>query len=330
MADYKNIMIYGEIVEGELAAITKELLGGGRRLADELSEQLLAIFVGDKIAEPAREALAFGADKVYVVDDARLNDYETELYTVAMTKVVDQEKPRILLFGHTDTGADLGPRLAFRLRMPIATDCVELTIDLNTKCLLRTKPVYGGLAMAVFASEDFPQMATVRAKSLPPAQRKNSLEAASVTVAVDFPRSAPRVTVLEKVTEEVEGVKLEDADIVVSGGRGIGDAEGFKKLEEAARFLKGAVGASRVAVDNGWVSSTMQVGITGKIVAPAVYIAVAISGASQHMTGCSGAKTIVAINKDPMAPIFKQAQFGVVGDWKILLPAFIDKLKELE
>lgn len=169
MADYKNVMIYGEIVEGKLGAITKELLGGGRKLADELGEEICAVFMGDHIAEPAREATAFGADKVCIVDNPRLAHYQTDLYIASMAKVVETERPRILIFGHTDIGADLGPRLSFKLGMAIATDCVELSVEPETKRLLRTKPVYGGLAMATYTSEDFPQMATVRPKSLTPA-----------------------------------------------------------------------------------------------------------------------------------------------------------------
>ena len=248
----------------------------------------------------------------------------------SLAGIIEKEKPRYLLFGHTDIGADLGPRLAFRLNVAIATDCVELSVDPDTKHLIRIKPVYGGLAMAAYTSEDFPQIATVRPKSLMPADRRDSATGNVIPIDMDFDIFSSRVAFLQKFKEAVEGIKLEDAEIIVSGGRGIGDAGGFKELENAAKFLKGAVGASRVACDNGWVPATMQVGITGKIVAPNIYIAVGVSGASQHMSGCSRSKTIVAINKDPAAPIFKQSHFGVVGDWKVILPAFIDKLKTLE
>jgi electron transfer flavoprotein alpha subunit len=330
MSDNKNIMIYGEIVDGKLSAITKELLGGARKLADELGEELHAVFIGNKVAESAGEACAFGADRVYVADNPKLLQYQTEPYMTTMVRIIEKEKPRYLLFGHTDTGADLGPSLSFRLNLAIASDCVELSVEPDTKHLIRIKPVYGGLAMAAYTSEDFPQMATVRPKSLMQADRKDPAKVNVIPVDIDFDISSSRVTFLQKFTEEVEGIKLEDADIIVSGGRGIGDPAGFKELENAAKFLKGAVGASRVACDNGWVPTTIQVGITGKIVAPSIYIAVGVSGASQHMSGCSRSKTIVAINKDPAAPIFKQSHYGVVGDWKVVLPAFIEKLKTLE
>ncbi len=330
MADYKHILMLGEIAEGKITAVTKELLGGGRKLADELGEELHVFFIGDGISDQASEAITFGADKVYVVNNPNLKLYHTEFYMAAVEGVIKNENPRFLLFAHSDMGADLGPRLAFRLGAAIATDCVELSVEPDTKHLLRTKPVYGGLAMATYTSDDFPQMATIRPKSLPPAEKNDQNKGEVIFLAMDFDVSASPVTILGKVIEEVEGIKLEDAEIIVSGGRGIGDPEGFKQLEEAAKFLKGAVGASRVACDNEWVPTTIQVGITGKIVAPRLYLAVGISGASQHMSGCSRSKIIVAINKDPAAAIFKQAQFGVVGDWKAVLPAFINKLKTLE
>jgi electron transfer flavoprotein alpha subunit len=328
MGEYKHVFVYGEIIEGQLGSVTKELLGGGKSLAQQLGEELIAVFVGEKVAEAAREAIVFGAHKVYVVDNPALASYETDLYVTAMQKIVEKEKPRYLLLGHTDQGADMGPRLAFRLGTAIATDCIDLSVEPDTQHLVRTKPVYGGLAMAAYTSRDFPQMATVRPKSLTPADRTDQAHGDFIPLGVDLP--SPRVTVVEKVMEEVEGIKLEDADVIITGGRGIGDAEGFRQLEDAARFLKGAVGGSRVACDNGWLPTTLQVGITGKIVAPSLYIAVGVSGASQHMSGCSRSKTIVAINKDPAAAIFKQAQYGVVGDWKTVLPTFINKLKGLE
>lgn len=328
MGEYKHILVYGEIIEGELGSITKELLGGGRLLADQLAEELIAVFVGDHVTKAAREAYAFGADRVYVVDSPDFANYETEVYMMAVRTVFEMERPRFLLLGHTDVGADLGPRLAFGLNAVIITDCVKLSVEEDTKHLLATKPVYGGVAMALFSTDGFPQIVTVRPKSLMPIE-KSEQTGEIRSVRVDLGQVSPRIQVLEKIVEEKEGIKLEDADIVIAGGRGIGDKEGFKKLEDLARYLKAAVGATRVPCDNGWVPSTIQVGITGKIVAPKVYIAVGISGSSQHMTGCSRSNTIVAINKDSAAAIFKYAHYGVVGDWKLVLPAFMDKLIDL-
>ena len=329
MAEYKGVMVYAEVSEGKLMAISTELLGCGRKLADELGEGLYAVLVGSEVSSLAQEVIAFGADKVYVVDDPILKDYQTDSYVMVVEKVVKQVMPQILLLGQTSIGRDLAPRLAFKLNTAVAMDCLELAIDPDSKLMLQTKPVYGGNAQAIFTCESYPQMATVRVKAMTPLERDASRQGEVVAIKADLDPSAIRTKVLEKVPEEVEGIKLEDAEVVVSGGRGIGGAEGFKQLEELAKILRGAVGATRPPCDNGWVSDLLQVGLTGKIVAPEVYIAVALSGSSQHMSGCSGSKNIVAINKDPEANIFKVAQFGVVGDWKKVIPAFTSKVKEL-
>ncbi|MQY67351.1 MAG: electron transfer flavoprotein subunit alpha, partial [Dehalococcoidia bacterium] len=311
------------------ATIATELLGCGRKLADDLGQELAAVLVGSGLAELAKEAIAYGADKVYVVDDPQLKDYQTDSYLSVMEKVIGQAAPQILLMGQTSLGRDLAPRLAFRFNTAASLGCLELAIDPQSKRLLQTKPVYGGNAQAVFTTESFPQIATVRAKAMTPLEPDPSRKGEVVKIDAALDPSAIRTRVLEKVAEKVEGIKLEDAEVVVCGGRGIGNAEGFAQLEELAKMLKGAVGATRPPCDNEWVPSGAQIGLTGKIVAPELYIAVALSGSSQHMSGCSGSKTIVAINKDPEANIFREARFGLVGDWKKALPAFTEKLKEL-
>ena len=329
MADYKGVLVCGDIVEGKLAAITTELLGCGRKLADNLGEELSAVLLGSGIKGFASEAIAFGADKVYVVDDPLLKEYQTDSYVAVMEKVVKQVTPRVLLLGQTSVGRDLAPRLAFRLNTALSMDCVELDIEPQTKQLLQTRPVYGGNARAIFTTEGQPQMATVRAKAMSALERDDSRKGEVIAVDAGIDASMIKAKVVDKVKEEIAGVKLEDAPVVISGGRGIGGPEGFEKLGELARLLKGAVGATRPPVDNGWAPATTQVGLTGKIVTPDVYIAVALSGSSQHMAGCSGAKNIIAINKDPESNIFKEARFGVVGDWKQVIPPFTDKVKEL-
>jgi len=329
MAEYKGVMVYGEGAAGKLMAITTELLSCGRKLADDLGEELSAVLVGSEVSSLAHEAIAFGADKVYIVEDTLLKDYQTDSYVLVMEKVVKQVLPQVLLLGQTSIGSDLAPRLAFRLETTAAMDCIELAIEPESKRLLQTKPVYGGNARAIFTSESYPQIATVRAKVMSPLERDTSRQGEVITIEADLDPSAIRTKVLEKVPQEIEGIRLEDAEVVVSGGRGIGSAEGFKQLEELARLLKGAVGATRPPCDNGWVPDMLQVGLTGKIVAPDLYIAVALSGSSQHMSGCSGSKNIVAINKDPEANIFREARFGVVGDWRKVLPVLADKVKEL-
>jgi electron transfer flavoprotein alpha subunit len=329
MADSKGIMIFIELVEGKLAPISRELLGAGRKLANELNEELSALVAGSGVSNVAAEAITFGADKVYVVDDPLLKDYRTDPYVAVVEKVAKQVNPKILLMGQTTIGRDLAPRAAFRLGTAVTMDCIALEIDATSKLLLQTKPVYGGNARAIYTMDTLPQMATVRAKAMTAPAPDSSKKGEVVTVAAGLDPATIKTNVLQNVVKEVEGIKLEDASIIVSGGRGIGGAEGFKQLEELAKLLKAALGASRPPCDNGWVPDTMQVGLTGKIVSPDVYIAVAISGSSQHLAGCSGSKNIVAINKDPEANIFKEARFGVVGDWKKVIPAFEAKVKEL-
>ncbi|MDH5695072.1 MAG: electron transfer flavoprotein subunit alpha/FixB family protein [Dehalococcoidia bacterium] len=329
MAEYKGVMVYCEVSEGKLASIATELLGGGRKLADDLGQELYAVLAGSGISNLAKEAIAFGADKAYVVDDPLLTDYQTDSYVAVMEKVVKQITPQILILGQTSIGRDLAPRLAFRLNTAASLGCLELAIDPESKLLLQTKPVYGGNAQAVFTCDSFPQIATVRPKAMTPLERDESRQGEIINIDAGLDPSAIRTKVLEKVPEEIEGIRLEDAEVVVSGGRGMGSAEGFKQLEELARTLKGAVGATRPPCDNEWVPAGAQIGLTGKIVTPDLYIAVALSGSSQHMSGCSGSKTIVSINKDPEANIFREARFGVVGDWKKVIPAFTNKLKEL-
>ncbi len=329
MSEYKGVMIHGEIIEGKLSVMATELLGCGRKLANDLGQELYAVLAGSDVSSLAQEAITLGADKAYLVDDPLLKDYQTDSYVSVMEKVVKQVMPQIILLGQTAIGRDLAPRLAFRLGTAATMDCVALAIDPNSKRLLQTKPVYGGNAQAIFTYESDPQIATVRAKVMSPLERDASRKGKVITIEAGLDPSAIRTKVLEKVKEEVEGIKLEDAPVVISGGRGIGGAEGFQQLQELAKLLKGAVGASRPACDSGWVPDTSQVGLTGKIVTPDFYLAVGISGSSQHMAGCSSSKTIVAINKDSEANIFKVAHYGVVGDWKKVIPAFTQKVKEL-
>jgi electron transfer flavoprotein alpha subunit len=330
MAENKGVMICGEIVDGKMAAVTTELLGGGRKVADELGEDLSAVLMGSGVSDFAKEAIAYGADKVYVIDDPLLKDYQTDSYTAVMEKLVKEVAPKVLLMGQTPMGRDLAPRLGFRLGVGVSTDCIELGVDPESKLPFQTRPVYGGNARAIFSCELFPQMATVRPKTMSSLERDDSRQGEVVTFDTGIDASMIRTKVLDRVKEEVTGIKLEDADVIVSGGRGIGGPEPFEKeLKELADVLGGAVGASRPPADNGWVGEALHIGLTGKIVAPTVYIAIAISGASQHMSGCTGSKNIIAINKDSEANIFKEARFGIVADYKQALPAFTEKVKEL-
>jgi electron transfer flavoprotein alpha subunit len=329
MSDTKGIAVYCEIKGDKILPIAAEGLGIGRKLADNFGQELSAIILGSSLSALAQQAIAAGADKAYIVDDAQLKDYQPDAYINILEKVIRQIKPQIVIMGQTDAGRDLAPRLAFRLGTAATLDCVDLAIDPDSKRLLQTKPVYGGNARAIFITETDPQVVTIRTKAMAALAPDTSRKGDVINIPAELDASVTKARILERVAEEVAGVKMEDAQTVVAGGRGIGSADGFKQLDELAKLLKGAVGASRPPCDNNWISDTAQVGLTGKIIAPEVYIAVAISGSSQHMSGCSGAKTIIAINKDKEANIFHYARFGVVGDWKKILPAFTGKLKEL-
>jgi electron transfer flavoprotein alpha subunit len=236
-----------------------------------------------------------------------------------------------MLLGHTDLGTDLAPRLNGRLGGGLAMDCQAISVDPASKLLVATRPVFGGNAYAKVVSKAArPQMATIRAKTVPPAERNDSRQGKIIPLEGKIDPSSLKVKVVNRVKEQVEGIKLEDAEVVVSGGRGIGSAQNYEMIRELARVLGGAVGATRPACDEGWAPVTVQVGQSGKVVTPKVYIAVALSGAMSHIAGCLGSKVIVAINKDKDANIFNVAHLGIVGDYKEVLPALTAKLKELK
>lgn len=330
MDTHKGILLCGEIEHGRLAPITVELLGIGRVLADKAGQELSILLMGSDVGSLSEETLDYGADKVYVAENPLLEHYHSDAWTMVAADFCRKALPSILLLGHTDVGRDLAPRLAGRLQGGLATDAVELGIDPETGLLVVTRPVFGGNALAsVIIRNVRPQMATVRPKTMKPAEKDASRQGQVIRMVVDADSLALKVRVVERVEEKVEGVRLEDAEAVVSGGRGIGSLQNYEMIWELARLLDGAVGATRPACEEGWIPMLHQIGQTGKMVSPKLYIAVALSGAMQHIAGCSGAKCIVAINRDPEANIFKVAHYGVVGDYKEILPAFMGKLKEL-
>jgi electron transfer flavoprotein alpha subunit len=331
MDNHRGILVCGEIAEGKLAPITIELLGVGRKLANDLGEDLSALLMGSKAGGLGQEAIAYGADNVYFAEDGLLDNYNSDAYTQVTADLSRKVLPSIMLLGHTDVGCDLAPRLNGRLGGGLSMDCLALSVDPATKLLVSTRPVFGGNAHATMVSKSArPQMATLRSKIVPPAERNDSRQGKVIPVEGKIDPSALKVKVVDRIKEEVEGVKLEDAEVVVSGGRGIGSAQNFEMVRELARVLGGAVGATRPACDEGWTPVSLQVGQSGKVVSPKLYIAVALSGAMSHITGCLGSKVIVAINKDKEANIFNVAHFGIVADYKEVLPALTAKLKELK
>jgi electron transfer flavoprotein alpha subunit len=329
MMENKGVLVYCEANGDSLAAITMELLGAGTRLAVALGAELSAVLIGSDTGGLARRAIDHGANKVYVVDEPFLKDYLTESYLSVLEKVVQQTRPSIILLGHNLIGRDLAPWLAFNLNSGASLDCLALEIDPATDRLLMTRPVYGGNAQVVQICESDPQIATVRIKAMTALNSDSTRQGQIIQIAVGIDQTAFKTRVLEMKIETTVGIKLEDARVVVSGGRGMGNITGFKQLEEIARLLKGAVGATRPPCDNKWIGDTQQIGLTGKVVSPDLYIAVGLSGASQHLSGCSSSKIMIAINKDPEANIFKVADYGIIGDWKAVLPALSAKLKEV-
>jgi electron transfer flavoprotein alpha subunit len=329
MAEATGVLVLGDVSGDSLSLTSREVLAAGRRVADDLREELAIGLLGDTLTAPLQQAISHGADKVYAVTHPLLRSYQVDLYLAAMETLCREVNPRVILMGRTTEGRELAPRLAFRLGAGLAQDCLEIKVDPATRELLANRPVYGGNAIAVVSCNYTPQIAAIRPKVYEPLTPDASRQGQIVSFPVELEPSIVRSRVVNVVKEEAAGVKLEDARVVVSGGRGLGGPEPFKELEVLAKLLGGAMGASRAAVDSGWVPAHYQVGLTGKTITPDLYITVAISGASQHMAGCSGAKVIVAINKDAESNIFKEARYGVVGDWRKVLPAFTEAVREL-
>lgn len=329
MAWEKGVLIFGEAQDGKLLSITAELLNAGRQVANALGQELAAALIGDGTTALAQEAIALGADKVYVVDSPLFKTYLHDYHVPAAVAVARRADPYIILAGQTANGRDLAPHLAFHLGTGIAIDCVGFDVDPQTKRLKATRPFSGGSFRQVVAVKTQPQIATARSKSFNRADPTPNRRGEVIRVDPGVDASKARMRYLEFKPTVSTGIRLTDASIVVSGGRGIGSAEAFKGVEALAGLLSAAVGASRAATDSGFYKAEAMVGITGAIVAPDLYIAIALSGASQHMAGCGGSKNIVAINKDPEANIMKESRFGVVGDYKVVLPAFTDEVRKL-
>ncbi len=329
MADATGILVFGDAPDGQLASTAQELLAAGRTLADTLGQELVIGIIAADAGDAPQQGIAHGADKAYAVTNPALGDYHPDLYLAAMQSLAADANPGIILIARNNEGRELAPRLAFRLGVGLAQDCLEVSADASTGRLLANRPVYGGSAIAVVSCTQTPQIAAIRPKTYEPLEADLSRSGEAISFPVEIDASTARTRVVDVVREEAEGIKLEDARIVVSGGRGLGGPEPFSQLEELANLLGGAVGASRAAVDSGWVPANYQVGLTGKTITPDLYITVAISGASQHMAGCSGSKAIVAINRDADANIFKEARYGVVGNWETIIPALTETVREL-
>ncbi len=320
-----SVLVIGEANDGALSGATRELLGAATRLSSDLGGGVACALVGAELAAAATEAASAGADTVYVADDAALAQYQTETYLPIVAELVRRDDPKVVLLGQTSLGRDLAPRLATRLETAAVMDAVELAVDGDRVRV--TRSCYGGNARQVVAVQTNPQVLTVRPKSQEPLAEGSAAVGTIENVSVEVAEAKAQFT--GKDSAETEGVRLEDASIVISGGRGLGAPEAFQDLERLAGVLGAAVGASRAACDLGWYAPSQQVGLTGTVVSPDLYVAIAISGASQHMAGCGGSKNIIAVNKDPDANIFRFCRFGIVDDYKKVLPAFEAEIKKL-
>ncbi|HOE26390.1 MAG TPA: electron transfer flavoprotein subunit alpha [bacterium] len=318
---YRGVMVVAEQKRGTVQNVSFELLGAGRRLAEDAGGALTAVLIGHDVAPQARRLIAFGADRVLVAQSKALEGFNDEAYARILARIIREQKPEIVIAGATCIGRALIPRVAVELGTGLTADCTGLQIQEETRHLAQTRPAFGGNIMAtILCARHRPQMATVRPKVMKASAPDEGRAGEIVEIPCAEEELSTRARVLKSVEETAGTVNIADADVIVSGGRGMRGAEQFALLSELAKALGAAVGASRSAVDAGWVPYAYQVGQTGKTVQPKLYIACGISGAIQHLVGMQSADTIVAINKDPDAPIFKVATFGIVGDLFEIVP----------
>lgn len=326
--DRRGVWVFAEQSQGTLHPVSLELLGKAQGLGQELGQEVSAVLLGSQVTSLTEPLAEYGAQKVYLANHRALKDYRTEAYAKVMETLVSQYKPNILLMGATHLGRDLAPRLARLAGSGLTADCTELRIDPDEGILLQTRPAFGGNVMATIANRySRPQMATVR-PGVMEALRTPGNKGKVIRHKVTLTEKAIGTKVLELVRESKKRVNLSEARVVVAGGRGVGDAKGFKVLEKLAKAMGGETAGTRIAVEEGWVPAERQVGQTGQTVRPEIYIACGISGAIQHRAGMLGSRYIIAINKDERAPIFEVADWGIVGDLREVVPALAKAVKE--
>jgi len=324
---YKDIFVFAEQREGVIQNVALELLGKAQELAKPLNEKVVAVLLGHNLKNQAQELIAFGADIVLCVDAPEVETYITEPYAQAITQIINDKKPSIFLIGATTIGRDLGPRLSARTETGLTADCTALDIAENGD-LLMTRPAFGGNLMAtIVCKEHRPQMSTVRPGVMMKGAADTSRKGVVENINVNFDKSRFKVKIKETIKETKNLVDITEAKILISGGRGVGSAEGFKKLQNLATVINAEVSSSRAMVDAGVITHERQVGQTGKTVRPDVYFAFGISGAIQHVAGMEGSEYIIAVNKDKFAPIFQNADLGIVGDLHQIVPLLTEKLK---
>lgn len=330
LQDYKGVLVIGEQKGGTTHPVTFELLSRGRSLADSLDAGLYCVVLGNEV-ENLDEIIYRGADRVYHIKNSSLENFLPGPYARAIARLIEEEKPEIVVAAATTTGRTVMPLVAARLKTGLTADCTELTVDPGEKILLQTRPAIGGNIMATIKTPSTrPQMATVRPKSAKPAPCDASRRGQVIEKNYDDALFISPEKFLEFIKDTTQEVNIQDADIIVAGGKGLKNTEGFKLVEELARLLGAGVGATRDVVDLGWTTYSHQIGLSGKTVSPMLYIAVGISGKIQHLAGMQTSDIIVAINKDPEAQIFKVADFGIVGDALEVLPELIGAFKQLK
>lgn len=328
IGQYKDIWVFAEQRQGKIQPVVIELLGEGKKLANEKGVSVNAILLGENTQEMTKELISYGAEKVYVGESKLLAQFTTDGYTKVIAEAINEFKPEIVLVGATHIGRDLAPRIASRLDTGLTADCTKLEIDEEDGKLKQTRPAFGGNIMAtIICPENRPQMSTVRPGVMDKANKDENFKGEVVNLNFDLTKEDIRTQVIETVISDKEMVSLVDANFIISGGLGLKSEKGFELLQELADHLKGVVGASRAAVDAGWTDHSRQVGQTGVTVKPNIYIACGISGAIQHLAGMKSSDVIVAINKDPQAPIFSIADYGIVGDLYEVVPQIIESLK---
>ncbi|MFA5388429.1 MAG: electron transfer flavoprotein subunit alpha [Candidatus Omnitrophota bacterium] len=328
--EYKDVWVFCEQKKGVVQSVAYELLGRGRELADTLGVELCGVLLGENIREEAQKVIHRGANKVYLVDSNALKHYQDEPYAKVMIHLINEFKPEIVLCGATSMGRSLISRVAIGVHAGLTADCTGLDIDKKERLLLQTRPAFGGNIMAtIICPNHRPQMSTVRHKVMKEASEDKHRKGKIIEKSYDSQVYSSRTALLDIVEEIEETVNLTEANVIVSGGRGMQSPDNFKLIEGLAKVLGGAVGASRAAVDSGWKTYSHQVGQTGKTVCPKIYIACGISGQIQHLVGMQSSDIIVAINKDPHAPIFTVATYGIVGDLFEILPELTARFKEI-
>lgn len=326
---FKNVWVYAEQRQGKLTPVVIELLGEGKKLADAIGVELCAFLSGDNVDDIAQTLIKYGATKVYYANSPLLKNYTTDGYAKVLIDAIEEYKPEVVLVGATHVGRDLAPRVASSLDTGLTADCTKLDVDETDKKLKMTRPAFGGNLMAtIICPEVRPQMATVRPGVMDKAVENASNNGEVINVALKLTESDIRTKVLDVVKTKKDTVSLTDAEIIVSGGLGIKNPDGFKMLQELADVLGGTIGASRAAVDSGWIDHSRQVGQTGTTVKPKVYIACGISGAIQHLAGMQESDIIIAVNTNEYAPIFDVADYGIVGDVYDVIPKLTELLKD--